>query len=224
NGPGQTALTVDDVVSGSVVLQSAWDTVTLGLGTVWCPNSKCDPSAPPPVVQTTVTFSIENMLSVLLEPNGGSYQHKIIARQYLLMSPNILSSNATIKCGGATCQIYSLLGFNAASNLLLTPYFANVPLTVTEVMPEAMNDVTSLSTSESHSETVGLSATGGYAQGAGNGATGSVSANWSDTWGWEQTSTVNISDWASANQETGQVNGSGPSVTYQYTATGGTSD
>src|SRR5205823_2856515 len=95
---------------------------------------------------------------------------------------------------------------------------------VTEVMPEAMNDVTSLSTSESHSETVGLSATGGYAQGAGNGATGSVSANWSDTWGWEQTSTVNISDWASANQETGQVNGSGPSVTYQYTATGGTSD
>src|SRR5207248_8749739 len=148
NGPGQTALTVDDVVSGSVVLQSAWDTVTLGLGTVWCPNSKCDPSAPPPVVQTTVTFSIENMLSVLLDPNGGSYQHKIIARQYLLMSPNILSSNATIKCGGATCQIYSLLGFNAASNLLLTPYFANVPLTVTEVMPEAMNDVTSLSTSE----------------------------------------------------------------------------
>jgi hypothetical protein len=231
NGTGQTALTVDQVVSRSLLLQSAWDTVTADLGTVWCPNSTCDASAPPPVVQTTVTYNIENMLSVLLEPNGGSYQHKIIARQYLLMSPpeDILASNATIKCGGAKCQIYSLLGFNAASTLQLIP--SGFPtktdtgaLTLTETMPGATNNVTSLSTSESHTETVGVSATAGYAQGSGNGGSGSVSGNWSDSWGWEQTSTIDISDWSSQSSEPAASDNSGPSVIYTYQATGGTND
>jgi hypothetical protein len=220
NGDGQTALTLDEVQSYIVspLYSQWWPNLGSESNILWCSVSvTCYPQVPAPVVQTAPSVDAEQMLSVLLEQNGSGYVDKIIARQYSLMGPNIKSSTEYMLCNGsnATCNVYSLLGFNAAAAFQLLPSFGGAPLTVTEAMPEAENNTTNLTTSTSHSETVGLSGSAGFDS---SGPTGSIGSDWSESWEWGQSTSINIQDWSSENSV------GGPNVTYTFKATGGTPD
>jgi hypothetical protein len=88
-------------------------------------------------------------------------------------------------------------------------------MTVVEAQPTASNNTSSLTTSSQQTESVGISATGGY-QGGGVGPFG---VNWSDSWSWVVANTINISDWSA--QETAL---SGSQLAYSFRASGNTPD
>jgi hypothetical protein len=109
--------------------------------------------------------------------------------------------------------VYSTLGFNSAFQLNAQLVDAPV-IGVTKNMPEAANHVTQLATSESHTETVGLSATSGIQNGNG---LGTIGASWSESWTWGQTSTISFSDW----EADSTLDISDNSASYDFFAFGG---
>lgn len=87
-------------------------------------------------------------------------------------------------------------------------------MAATEISPANVNNAETLTVYESHTETVGLTATGGF---YGKTPTGTVSANWSDSWTWEHSKSISVQDW--------QHEASGdPTLKYWYKAAYGTPD
>jgi hypothetical protein len=91
---GQTVFSFD--IAQPVVMNevSAVHTLQPGYGS-WCDDQippsdgsiyTCTSTANPSFTGPSISCDLETMISVLLEPNGASFQHKVITRQYALMS------------------------------------------------------------------------------------------------------------------------------------------
>lgn len=244
-GPGQAAYVLDDVQPLTFAVASAVNDLEPGRGGFfgdengyWCsaqvvegPSSYCGsfdyPSAYQPNIHSTVNATFESTVSVLLEPNGSQYQHKVILRQYALVSPTPLNSDPAAgwryayyegllaSDGLETYQtLATTLGFNASTWLRARPNGAwqgSYPMALTEALPENANNTTTLLTSQSHTEGVSVSVTGSTEK------SGEVGASWNDSWTWAQTQEVSIQDWT--------IEQSGaPNLQYVYSATSGTKD
>lgn len=228
---GQTVLNFD-IVQPLVINELSYvRTVKNGYG-AWCDDSTppsngdiyaCPSTNNPGFTGPTVSADAETMLSVLLEPNGSSYQHKIIARQYALMStypwpgtawdfaywPSNSSGNTYYNTKQLTTN-----GFNEAVQLFNGPSWTGTyPMAVVEANPQNANNTTQLSTSQDQSESVGISATGGYE----DGISGLLGVDWSEDWGWSKAQTVNIADWSTAFSQDPSF-----ALTYLYSASGNT--
>jgi hypothetical protein len=194
-------------------------------GTLWGPNN-----SEPPSFSTTITGTFETHVYAALEGSGGAYQHKIFARQYLSASPPDSCSTddgcpsfTVVQCptfgscdGWNDClSVPSQLGWN--SEFTLTTEIPNPPVTlvVSEFMPEAENDVVTLTTSQQQSESVGVSATAGI---RGLDPEGQVGTSWTHSWSWGESEAVEFQDWQSvANQATGE----NPGAAYTFCAFAG---
>lgn len=224
---GQAALNFDDLQAVSFTVTSYANGMIPGANGFyndgsgfWCPSSAlCNmPNNNRVNISADVSGTFESSISVLLEPNGSTaYQHRVILRQYSLASPvpnwgaNYYLAFFSNPSGYDLVRtLTSTLGFNISTWMRTAP---PASMALTSALPANVNNVTSVSTSSSNTQTIGLSATAGY-QGGGAGLLG---ANWSDSWSWSQTSTVNVSDWSV--QQSGN-----PGLTYVYSATGGTRD
>ncbi|MGH7905878.1 MAG: hypothetical protein ACREP6_04550, partial [Candidatus Binataceae bacterium] len=196
-GQGQAILAFDQVKPVTIQQGSVLNGQPAPYGTAWGPSG-----TQPPNFSTQFSATFETRLYAILEGNSPStYQHKIIARQYLLVSPpsplaTKLATNQFAITGSnwsGSWPVYSTLGFNTAFTLGVQ--LVNGPvLGVTENKPESVNGVITLTTSESHTETVGVSATFGVQNGN---ALGTVGASWSDSWTWGQAQSVQFQDWES---------------------------
>lgn len=218
---GQAILSFDHVESVTPQQNSVLNGQPPPGGTTWGRDG-----SEPPNFSTTLNATFETLVYAILEGNSQStYQHKIIARQYLLVSPPSPLSTALVSTQHTTSEanwsgtwpVYSTLGFNGAFTLgvqLLNTSDLASPLGIVENQPEAVNNVTSLTTSESHAETVGLSATFGVQNGN---PLGTVGASWSDSWSWGQAQTVSFHDWASDSQ----VDIKNNAANYNFVAFGG---
>jgi hypothetical protein len=196
-GQGQTILSFDQVKPVTIEQVSVLNGQPAPFGTAWGPSG-----THPPNFSTDFSATFETRLYAILEGNSPStYQHKIIARQYLLVSPpsplstSLVTHQFAIRGSNwnGSWPVYSTLGFNTAFTLSVQLLDAPI-LGVTENKPESVNGVTTLTTSESHTETVGLSATFGIQNGNG---VGTVGASWSDSWTWGQAESVQFQDWES---------------------------
>ena len=196
-GPGQTVLSFHDVTPATLLQNSVLNDQPAPPFTAWGRNG-----TQPPDFSTAVSATFETRLYAILEGNSATtFQHKIIARQYLLVSPpdplattDVTTQYAIVGSNwDGTWPVYSTLGFS--SSFLLDVQLVNSPLLgVIENLPEATNHVTQLTTSQSHTEMVGLSATFGVQN---RNPLGTISASWSQSWAWGQTSSVSFSDWES---------------------------
>jgi hypothetical protein len=228
---GQTVFSFD--IAQPVVMNevSAVHTLQPRYGS-WCDDQTppsddniyaCPSTANPSFTGPSISCDFETLISVLLEPKGASFRHKVITRQYALMStypwpgtfweyvywPSNSSGNTYYEEKEVTTN-----GFNELVTLQAGPGWASVyPMTVTEALPLLSNNTTQLTTSTSQQESVGISATGGY-QGGG---VGLVGVSWSDSWGWSQAQTINIQDWG-----TYFLRDKDSSLTYYFFASGNT--
>lgn len=218
-GMGQAVLDFDDVKPFTVTQDSVLNGQPAPFGTAWGPSG----TQPPDFSTDGIGGTFETSLYAILEGNSPStYQHKIIARQYLLVAPPnpLATSLATTQYAitgsnwNGTWPVYSTLGFNSDFQLTLQLLLDASTMGVTENLPEATNNVTQLTTSQSHTETVGLSVTSGVQNGN---PLGTIGANWSDSWTWGQARTVSFQDWES--KSTSEV--SNNFVSYEFDAYGG---
>lgn len=220
---GQTVFTYDLVQPLMFIAESATQDLPRTIDDVkwlWCTEDRLETCKEDVEVKisTKVKATFESKLSVLLKPinNGTAYQHKLILRQYAMASPSplwnrpyylnypVILHHDLVFVGGTS------LGFNAAVRLRAHPS-AQYPMVVTESSPANANNTETVKTYRNQTETVGASVTGGYSKGA----TGTVSASWSNSWTWGHSKSVNIKDW--------QVESTGdPKIEYLYKATGGT--
>ena len=135
-GPGQTVMSFDEVQPCEITVQ----TILTGQ-----PPPQDISWQTPPAATTSVNCSFETLAYALLEGSSpATYQHKIIARQYLLVSPPspIPLIPATTEQGSVidTWLVNSYLGFNNSFGLQLE--LSNAPaLGVIEFMPTATNNV-----------------------------------------------------------------------------------
>ncbi|SRR5579885_1402018 len=200
-GPGQTVLSFDEVTPATIQQGSVLNGQPAPNYTAWGQYG-----LQPPDFNISLSATFETRLYATLIGNSpGTFQHQIIARQYLLVSPPSPLATSQVATqyaiSGAnwsgTWPVYSTLGFNDAFTLavqLTAPESNNLVLGITENLPEAVNNVTTLTTSESHTETVGVSVTGGIESGD---VLGTLGASWSDSWSWGQATTVSFQDWES---------------------------
>jgi hypothetical protein len=214
--PGQAVLSFDDVTPAMVRQHTVLTNQNPPMFTSWGPNGD-----EPPVFSATTNVAFETRLYALLEGNSASsFQHKIIARQYLLVSPPnpLATSNVTTQFASVgsnwsgSAPVYSTIGFSTDFDLILQLVNGG-PLGVVESLPEAANGVTQLTTSQSHTEMVSLSATFGIQNGN---PLGTISAAWSQSWTWAQTMSVSFSDWESRSSV------SNNEASYRFRAVGGT--
>ncbi len=217
-GAGQTVLALDVVTPANAQVQSV-----LGFGEgvdgLFCSDADCS-SGQSDVANsdeaTTVSYTLETRLyALLVQESEGNFQHRIIARQYLNVSPQVLENQIALyqfTAAAGMVPLHSTLGFTDSVSLVIQPDVA-VSLGIVENLPEAANNVTELTTSESHTESVGVSATAGIQS---KSAVGTVSASWSDAWTWSKSSTISIADWESASDVVGNQ------ATYTFTAASGT--
>ena len=204
-GAGQTVLSFDHVVplriSDTTIL--AWATSQSGgapPSTTWGVNGST-----PPHFNVDLSGAFETRVYAMLEGTSpATYQHKIFTRQYLLVSPSMqsfavsqypITGSSPIWDFPATAR--ALLGWNSAFELVTqvepVPGVPTDAITVTSNLPESQNGVVNLTTSESHTEAVSVSVTGGIQNETG---VGTVGASWSDSWTWGQAQSVSFQDWA----------------------------
>jgi hypothetical protein len=198
-GPGQTVLSFDDVTPATIQQGSVLNGQPAPDYTAWG-----EYGTQPPDFSTSLSATFETRLYATLTGNSpSSFQHQIIARQYLLVSPPSPLATSQVATQYAisgsnwsgSWPVFSTMGFNDAFTLgvqLTAPASNSLALGMTENMPESINGVTTLTTSQSHTETVGVSVTGGIESGD---ALGTLGASWSDSWSWGQSSTVSFQDW-----------------------------
>jgi hypothetical protein len=209
-------LSFDDVAPATVRQQTVLTNQNPPMFTSWGPNGD-----DPPVFSATINVVFETRLYALLEGDSAStFQHEIIARQYLLVSPPdpLATGQATTQIPiegsnwSGSAPVYSTIGFSTAFTLALQ-LADGEPLAVVEARPEATNGVTQLTTSESHTEMVSLSATFGVQN---QNPLGTISAAWSQSWTWGQAMTVSFSDWEC------QADTPENEASYRFRAVGGT--
>lgn len=201
-GPGQMVLSFAKVDPIRIVQSSVLNNQPPPYGTAWGPSG-----TQPPNFSTEFSGTFYTRLYAILKGDSPqNFQHEIIARQYLLVSPpsplatDLVTSQYAIAGSNwnGSWPVYSTLGFNDAFTLatqLNDPSDSNLALGVTENLPQAANGVNTLTTSQSHTETVGLSVTGGIQNGNG---VGTVGASWSSSWTWGEASTISFCDWESS--------------------------
>jgi hypothetical protein len=202
--------------------------------TTWGPDNSQPPSSSPASrIQINATFETRGY--ALLEGNANSgYFHKIIVRQYLDVSPppapvgqswtSVYTQQITDQQPIAgSCDswnylwpVYATLGWNDAVTLdaQLEDLPGAVSLGIRSFLPKVANNVTTLTTSNSHTETVGVSATAGIQNETG---VGTLSASWSESWTWGQAQTISIADWQVSDSSIGSNN---TEATYAYDASG----
>lgn len=221
-GNGQTVLAFDQVtpleITETTILQYA--TAQSGgppASTLWGPNNST-----PPDFTTELHGTFETLVYAMLEGNSPqTYQHKIFARQYLLVSPPTPLPTFKVdqyptygSCDAWTFPepAYTTMGWNSLFNLSaqVEGVPSGGPLSINESLPQASNNVVTLTTSQSHTETVGVSATGGIQN---SNFLGTVGVSWSDSWTWGQAQTVSFRDWEAksciGNVANGQCSGGG---------------
>ncbi len=199
-GPGQTILSFDEISPRSPQQSSVLNGQPPPPGTAWGPNG-----TQPPNFSTSLNVTFETRVYAIFEGNSAStYQHKIIARQYLLVGPPnplatelVTTQYAIIGSNwNGRWPVYSTLGFNNKFEMVVQLLSGQV-LGISKNLPESINGVTTLTTSEQHTETLGLSTTWGVQNGNG---LGTVGASWSDSWTWGKAQTVQFQDWDSNSQ------------------------
>jgi hypothetical protein len=196
-GDGQTVVSFDELTPATL-------TISARVNSLGAPPG-FSLSYPSPRVSTTSQVTFETLIYAMLEGNSPtSYQHKIFARQYLLASPDLIfNSNEATEIyttyhSHLSPPVSSALGFNDQTTLSVqVPSEIQDLVGVVENLPEAANNVTQLTTSQSQSESVGLSASAGF---SGQSIVGSIGVSWSESWTWEQEQTVDISDWSAESQ------------------------
>jgi len=176
---------------------------------------------------------VETHLYALLTTTG---QQVIIARQTANIGPRRNPTSAQVGCfsvlwrlgaypiscwgleaGIDNYNLNSLLGFNLDVNSTLSwPDALASYLLVSEFTPQAANNVTTLSTSQTQSYQVSVSASAGIEDGK---PAASLSAGFSYGWSWTHGTSVNLSDWT---EDTHQPNSN--SINFDYYASDNTPD
>jgi hypothetical protein len=221
-GAGQAVLYFDHVKQFTITQSSVLNGQPPPYGTAWGVNG-----TQPPNFTTNgggaFGGTFETLLYALLEGNSpATYQHKIIARQFLLVSPPapLATQQVTTQFAitgsnwNGSWPVYSTLGFSSDFTLSLQLLLDSSTMGVTENLPQATNNVTQLTTSQQHTETVGLSVTSGAQNGN---LLGTLSSSWSDSWTWGQARTVSFQNW----QSQSSLDVANNFVSYQFQAFGG---
>jgi|GEM_PF-2618132 len=232
----QTALSFNDLQSLNIrvpLILNSQDNLPPDY-TLWGPNNSQPPSSSPAShIQINATFETRGYALLEGDANSG-YFHKIIVRQYLNVSPPPAPPGQSWTPAftqqithqqpiAGSCDswnfpwpVYATLGWNDA--VTLDAQLKGVPSTVVlgipSFLPEVANNTTTLTTSESQTETVGVSATAGIQNETG---VGTLSASWSKSWTWGHAQTISIKDWEVSDSSIGNNN---TEATYTYDAFG----
>jgi len=223
----QTALSFHATTPISVNVPSQLNGQAAPYATAWGPSG-----TQPPNADITINATFETRGYALLEGNATSgYFHKILVRQYLNVSPpparpsqswssswtQTLTQQYPIvgSCDQWTFPwpVYSTLGWNDSVQLVTQLNVARNSVGIDTFLPQKANNTTTLTTSENHTETVGVSATAGVQNGN---PLGTLSASWSDSWSWGQAQTISIQDWEAGSS----ISGDNTTATYDYDAFG----
>jgi hypothetical protein len=210
---GQTVVAFDDLVPVTMTIPARVDSLGAPGGIALSPSH--------PNASTTSSVTFETRMYAMLEGDSAdTFQQKIFARQFLLSSPDfVLDDNEATEIykqyhTHLQPPINSALGFNDQFTLSVqVPSDVQSLLGVVENLPEANNNVTQLTTSKSQTESVGVSATAGF---AGKSILGSIGVSWGESWTWGEAQTVDISDWGAKSQVIENT------TSYTFSATGGT--
>lgn len=224
----QTALSFHTITPVNFTLPSQLNDQAAPYGTAWGPSG-----TQPPNGHITLNATFETRGYALLEGNASSgYFHKILARQYLNVSPPPAKPNQSWpstwtqtltqeypivgSCDQWTTPwpIYTTLGWNDSVELVaqLNQVGQN-SVGIDTFLPQKANNTTTLTTSENHTETVGVSSTAGIQKGE---PIGTLSASWNDSWSWGQAQTISIQDWDAGSS----ISADNTQASYEYEAFG----